>query len=107
MRHFLLQKYLKRFFSSVKNMGRPIEIEFAVELNPDEDNKRTFYLLQIRPIVDIKEMLEEDIDNIPADQLIIKSNNALDTALKMIFTIWFMSNLKNLAPATISLQLMK
>lgn len=75
---FPLAKILEKvLFLGQKNMGRPIEIEFAVELNPDEDDKRTFYLLQIRPIVDIKEMLEENIDSIPADQLIIKSNNAL------------------------------
>lgn len=60
-----------------KEMGRPVEIEFAVELNPDEEGKSTFYLLQIRPIVDIKEMLEENLEEIPYEDVIIKTNNAL------------------------------
>lgn len=46
-----------------KEMGRPIEIEFAVNLDEKADGKveGTFYLLQIRPIVDSKEMTDEDI----------------------------------------------
>lgn len=31
-------------------MGSPVEIEFAVDLNKDDDNKATFYLLQIKPM---------------------------------------------------------
>lgn len=60
-----------------KEMGRPVEIEFAVELNPDENGNSTFYLLQIRPIVDTQEMLEEDIELIPKKETIIKTNKAL------------------------------
>ena len=32
-------------------MGSPVEIEYAVDLNKDENNKATFYLLQIKPMI--------------------------------------------------------
>ena len=36
-----------------------------------------FYLLQIRPMVDVKAGLDEDLTRIPDDQLLLKSENAL------------------------------
>jgi len=75
---FPLAKILERVLVlGQKEMGRPVEIEFAVELNPDENGNSTFYLLQIRPIVDTQEMLEEDIELIPKAETIIKTNKAL------------------------------
>jgi len=56
-------------------MRRPVEIEFAAKLNNDRTG--TFYLLQIRPIVDCKEMLEEDLASIPDEDTLIRSNNSL------------------------------
>lgn len=56
-------------------MRRPVEIEFAVKLNADRTG--TFYLLQIRPIVDCKEMLDEDLSKIADEDTLIRSNNAL------------------------------
>lgn len=56
-------------------MRRPVEIEFAVKLNPDKTG--TFYLLQIRPIVDSKEMLDEDLTAIKDEETILRSNNSL------------------------------
>ena len=57
-------------------MRRPVEIEFAVNLDA---NKKTgaFYLLQIRPMVDIKADLDEDLSLIPEDKIILKSENSL------------------------------
>src|SRR5574344_2064283 len=57
-------------------MGRPVEIEFAVNLDT-ETQQHHFYLLQIRPIVGNKEMLKEDLDEIPRAKLLISSENAL------------------------------
>ena len=59
-----------------EEMRRPVEIEFAATLN-DKQKSGTFYLLQIRPIVDSKEMLEENIAEIDESRLILKSNNSL------------------------------
>ncbi|MBQ8607302.1 MAG: phosphoenolpyruvate synthase, partial [Bacteroidaceae bacterium] len=56
-------------------MRRPVEIEFAVKLNPDKSG--TFYLLQIRPIVDSKEMLDEDLSLIKDEATILRSSNSL------------------------------
>lgn len=60
-----------------EEMHRPVEIEFAATLSPEKENRGTFYLLQIRPIVDSKENLEEDLAGLPEEQLLLKSNNSL------------------------------
>lgn len=57
-------------------MRRPVEIEFAVTLNPQKKNG-TFYLLQIRPMVDVKADLSEDLTQIKDEDLVLKSNNSL------------------------------
>ena len=56
-------------------MRRPVEIELAVKLNPDRTGE--FYLLQIRPMVDNKMQLDEDITLIPDSEAIIRSHNAI------------------------------
>jgi hypothetical protein len=56
-------------------MRRPVEIEFACNVNDDKTGN--FYLLQIRPIVDSKQMLEEDLSAIPDEQCIVRSNMSL------------------------------
>ncbi len=58
-----------------ESMKRPVEIEFACTLNNDHTGE--FYLLQIRPIVDSKQMLEEDISSIPDEYCLLRSNNSL------------------------------
>ena len=58
-------------------MGRPIEIEFAVNLDKENPQKASFYLLQIRPIVDNKEVMEEDLSLIPKEQTLLASTNVL------------------------------
>ncbi len=57
------------------DMKRPVEIEFACNINADRSGE--FYLLQIRPIVDSKQMLEEDIAAIPDEKCLLKSFNSL------------------------------
>ncbi len=66
----LVQKY------GQGEMRRPVEIEFAVNFNAKEKNG-TFYLLQIRPMVDMKADLAEDLDLIPSEQILLRSENAL------------------------------
>ena len=56
-------------------MRRPVEIEFACNLNDDRTGE--FYLLQIRPIVDSKQVLDEDLQQIPDEQCLLRSNNSL------------------------------
>lgn len=58
-----------------EGMGRPVEIEFAV--NVDNNNKAQFYLLQIRPIVDSKDVVNDDLEHIDKDKLLLHSFKAL------------------------------
>ena len=58
-------------------MGRPIEIEFAVNMDINDPKKATFYLLQIRPIVDNKEVMEEDLSLVKNEDTILSSTSVL------------------------------
>ena len=60
-----------------EEMRRPVEIEFAANLSREKDKTGSFYLLQIRPIVDAKEMLDEDLAAIPDEALLLRSDNSL------------------------------
>lgn len=64
-----------------KAMQRPVEIEFAgvVDRDAGEDSERKgqIYWLQIRPMVDRKEMLDEDVVNIEDEGVLVRSVNAL------------------------------
>ena len=65
----LSQKY------GAEEMRRPVEIEFACNLN--QDRTGDFYLLQIRPIVDSKQVLDEDLQKIPDSDCLLRSQNSL------------------------------
>ena len=56
-------------------MRRPVEIELACNIHADKTCD--FYLLQIRPIVDAKEMLDEDVRAIPDADCLLRSHNSL------------------------------
>ena len=58
-----------------ESMRRPVEIEFACNLNADRTGD--FYLLQIRPIVDSKQTLVEDVAALPDDECLLRSHRSL------------------------------
>ena len=58
-------------------MGRPIEIEFAVNIDPQNPGFAPFYLLQVRPIVDNKEVMEEDLTLVEQEDTILTSTSVL------------------------------
>ena len=60
-----------------KEMGRPVEIEFAINMNKQDPRIATFYLLQIRPIVDNKEVMNEDLSVIQQEDTILSSTSVL------------------------------
>ena len=60
-----------------REMGRPVEIEFAGNLVGPGNTPGTVYWLQIRPIVDMKEMLSDEVMDLPDERTILKSNTAL------------------------------
>ena len=58
-----------------EEMRRPVEIEIACNIHPDRTGE--FYLLQIRPIVDSKQELNEDLLAIPDNTCLLRSHNSL------------------------------
>ncbi|MDE6153540.1 MAG: PEP/pyruvate-binding domain-containing protein, partial [Muribaculaceae bacterium] len=61
-----------------REMQRPVEIEFAGVINPATgEMKGHIYWLQIRPIIDRKDLVDDTLLNIPDDRLLLKSNTAL------------------------------
>ena len=60
-------------------MGRNIEIEFAV--NIDTPSTASFYLLQMRPIVDAREQIEENLLDINPDEALITSSGVLGNGI--------------------------
>jgi CheY-like chemotaxis protein len=68
----IMQKSLQL---GAEEMRRPVELEVACNIHPDRNG--TFYLLQIRPIVDSKQELNEDLLAIPDDKCLVRSHNSL------------------------------
>lgn len=66
-------------------MGRPVEIEFAGVIDPkataSAEHKGTLYWLQIRPIVDKKEMLDDSVMEHPDSDILLRSDSALGHGL--------------------------
>ncbi len=58
-----------------ESMRRPVEIEFACNINNDRTGE--FYLLQMRPIVDNKQVLDEDLASIDDSACLLRSHNSL------------------------------
>jgi hypothetical protein len=60
-----------------REMNIPVEIEFAVNLNRPKGEPAVFNLLQIRPIVDNKELSHVDFSEIENEDTIVISDSAL------------------------------
>ncbi len=79
---FPLAEILKDVLEIGQNeMGKPIEIEFAVELNRPKGQPVLFNLLQIRPIVDNNQTIEEDLSLVDQTKSIIFANSALGNGI--------------------------
>ena len=65
-------------------MQRPIEIEFAGNISPKpEPNgiRGHLYWLQIRPIIDKKNLISDEVLDLPDNELILRSNTALGNGM--------------------------
>jgi hypothetical protein len=60
-----------------REMNQPVEVEFAVDLQPKPGHPYVFYLLQIRPIVDGKQTISENLEKIKQEETLIYSGSAL------------------------------
>lgn len=58
-------------------MQRPVEIEFAGNIDYNGKTKGHVYWLQIRPIIDPKAYVDDKILSVPGEQLILRSDTAL------------------------------
>lgn len=62
-------------------MNNPVEIEFAVNLNPPPGKPKIFSMLQIRPIVQNRDLINVDLDAIDKSSLILYSPSALGNGI--------------------------
>ena len=65
-----------------EQMGRPVEIEIAGNINLSvnaggEEQRGELYWLQIRPMIDRSEMIDDKVMQAPRDKVLIASGNAL------------------------------
>ncbi|MCW3786084.1 PEP/pyruvate-binding domain-containing protein [Plebeiibacterium sediminum] len=80
----LLLKYFKQA------MGAPVEIEFAVDLNPDKNDLPTLYLLQIKPLIRIEKHTKINFEEVDQSKILLSSekgmgNGKLDYIKDVIF----------------------
>ncbi len=71
-------------------LGSPVEIEFAIDLNKDENYKASFYLLQIKPLIGNVADFEVDMTKINKDEILLYSekemgNGMIDTIDEVVF----------------------
>ena len=64
-----------------KEMGYPVEIEFAIDLNSKVKDKYIFYMLQIRPISSPEESVEINLNEIQKENTVIMSNAAMGNGI--------------------------
>ncbi|HNY03436.1 MAG TPA: PEP/pyruvate-binding domain-containing protein, partial [Bacteroidales bacterium] len=71
-------------------LGSPVEIEFAIDLNKDEDYKASFYLLQIKPLIGNVADFNIDMEKIDRNRILLYSekemgNGLVDTVDEVVF----------------------
>jgi hypothetical protein len=67
-----LAKTLQIILDVVKEaMGSMVEIEFAVDMNKDSNNRASFYLLQIKPYIGADESFTLNVDEIDHEHLLL------------------------------------
>ncbi|NJK87377.1 MAG: hypothetical protein HC906_16715 [Bacteroidales bacterium] len=58
-------------------LGSPVEIEYAVEMNPDVNGLPSFYLLQIKPLIENQVHFSIDMEQIKESSMILHSTTSL------------------------------
>lgn len=69
-----LQILLKLFKEA---MGSPVEIEYAIDLEPAENGYATFYLLQIKPLIRMEEQVEVDLDIVEEERVFMYAEHGM------------------------------
>ena len=62
-------------------LGSAVEIEFAVDLNRDSQNKASFYLLQIKPLIGSAQDYNINMDEIKKDSILLYSEKGMGNGI--------------------------
>ncbi|MBT4968678.1 MAG: pyruvate, phosphate dikinase, partial [Bacteroidetes bacterium] len=62
-------------------MGTPVEIEFAVNLNKDENGKATFYLLQIKPLIGSSQDYTVDMSDVKKEDIVLFTEKGMGNGM--------------------------
>lgn len=72
-------KVLLRLFREA--MGSPVEMEYAIDLEPGDNNLPTFYILQIKPLIRFEEQVEIDAINDVDGNLLLYAENGMGNGI--------------------------
>ncbi len=79
---FPLAKIIEDFLDiGQREMAKPVEIEFAVDLDKPDDEPKVFNILQIRPIVDNNQTINKDLERVDVKKSIIYSSSAMGNGI--------------------------
>lgn len=73
-----LQLLLKLFRDA---MGSPVEIEYAIDIEPAENGLPTLYLLQIKPLIRSEEKVEVDMNTVPAEKVFLYAERGMGNGI--------------------------
>ncbi|MFV0592125.1 MAG: PEP/pyruvate-binding domain-containing protein [Draconibacterium sp.] len=73
-----LQLLLKLFKEA---MGSPVEIEYAIDIEPAENGLPTLYLLQIKPLIRIEEQVEVDIRTVDEEKIFMYAERGMGNGI--------------------------
>jgi len=89
-----LAKTLEVVLDVVKEaIGSPVEIEFAIDINKDKNNKASFYLLQIKPLLGSAQDFEVDMDSIDKEAIVLFTEKAMGNGIYSdVFDVIYIDN---------------
>jgi len=68
-------RFLLRLFREA--MGSPVEMEYAIDMEPGDDGWPTFYLLQIKPLIRHEEEVVIDLDDIQSGKTLLYAQGGM------------------------------
>lgn len=76
--HIPLAETISILLNTIKEaFGSPVEIEYAVDLEPKENGLPTFYLLQIKPLIGNQIVQNTNIDHLNKSQMVLYTRSSL------------------------------
>lgn len=75
---FPLCPILNEIFAACRrDLGFPVEIEFAIDLDTDPSREPEFFFLQMRPLVALRERYDVVLESIPPNKLLCRTQRVL------------------------------